>query len=262
MTDVRAWRRASCRFGALLCVLVATGALAGVANACNNTRSNDHRFYFAGNSYPNQGYGSVCVFGTDTFIYVTDPSVLAPDWSYYSLSQAWTGVQFNAANGSSIVAQTGWAKRYNGSRYNWVTFNTGGANFGETDWTAPAIGSEPEYKVTYTYGNNTFHYFYNGANNYNVQYPNGQLGCNYNTETVNVGEIDTLHNQMPGTLNNPQQFDDEEVMNNGGTWSYPEGPSNWSTLNTNNTYFYLAQGTAGFDGFTAEYANEYDKCNG
>jgi hypothetical protein len=202
------------------------------------------------------------VFGADTFIYATNPSVLAPDWSVKSLSSAWTGVQFNPASGSGIVSQTGWSKGYDGSRYNWVTFNAGGSNFGETNWTAPALGSEPEYKVTYTYANNTFHYFYNGANNYNVQYPNGQLGCNYKTEAESTGEIDTLHNQMPGTQSNMQQFDDEEVMNNGGTWTYPTGPTNWSTYNSNSTYFYLAQGAVSVGSFTAEYANEYDKCTG
>jgi hypothetical protein len=250
------------KLGVFILALAITGTLAGVASACTNTRTDNHQFYFDGNSYPNQGYGSVCVFGTDTYIYVTDPSVPAPDWASKSFSAAWTGLQFVDAHGNATLSQTGWAKNHDGSRFNWVTFNTGGANFDETDWTAPTVGSEPDYKVTYTYSNNTFHYFYNGANNYNVQYPNGQLGCDYNTENVNIGEIDTLHNQMPGTLNNQQQFDDEEVMNNGGTWTYPTGPSNWTTTNTNNTYFYLAQGAVSIGGFTAEYANIYDKCNG
>lgn len=248
------------KLGVFVLILAITGTLAGVAGACNNTRTNDHQHYFAGNGYP-VVQGTVCVFGSDAFIYVTDPSVLAPDWSYWSESSAWTGLQFNAADGSSILAQTGWYKRYNGSRENWVGFNTGGYNFGETDWTAPAIGTEPEYRVTYTYANHTFHYFYNGANRYNVQYPT-QPGCDYHTSAENLGEINTLHNQMPGTQGNMQQFDDEEVADNGLNWSYPTGPSNWNPYNSDNTHFYLAQGNAGFDGFTAEYANEYDKCNG
>lgn len=197
-----------------------------------------------------------CIFGDLSQIYKTDPSVLSPNGGgENSMSLAWEGVQFQSQGGSIVLGQMGWQKLYNGTVENFAAINTGGLNWKEGDFTAPANGSAHEYETLYTYSNNTFHFYYDGTNYYNWAYTPAQLGCNWTTYGDSESEITSAHNQMPGTAVNPQTYYVNWIESNGGTWYMPT--SGWQGVNSNNAWFYNALGVSGGQ----EYDTSYDKCN-
>jgi len=261
------------KIGVFVPILAIVGALAGVAAAsCNNTRSDNNVHYHAGNMYPHTADRSTsnCLFGTDTFIYVAGPAVQSSGTQQNpSFSTSWTGVQFDDSNNNLLgLGQTGWMKNHNGNIFNFDTIYNGSFDYGEIDFGNPSVGNEPDYNVTYTYSTSTFHFTYDNSANcahtvHDIQYPSPHLGCNDLTQAINSGEVSTLHNQMPGESSNHNIFDDEEVMSNGGTWTFPTGDSNWQVLNENSTYFGSSQHvyTNNEFHFSAEIAEIWDKCN-
>lgn len=238
-------------------LLVVSGVAATAASACNNTRSNNQpHHYWDGMSETDHTYGTPysCIFGAEGTVYTTSPSVLSPDGGgENSFSGAYVGVQFYNATDYTL-GQVGWLKFYSG------TVNT----FAEivhdhTGWktgllSGPANGSYHDFKVTYSYANNTFHFFKDLGILYDWQYTPALLGCDYNTEGVMDGEITSAHNQMPGTQGNPQTIQAAQVMSNGGSWKSGTG---WLGDDSNTNWFYNAIS------YSSGYANStfYDLCN-
>ncbi len=138
---------------------------------------------------------------------------------------------------TSHYAQVGW---FNDTPHGWNTFveyydpnepgNVFELWFG-TEYGSP--GAEPLYRVTYS--NGAFQYFINTTEVWSdTAYftPNGgQI----------FGEIHSLADQMPGGVNDPEDFNNSEIRY-GTTWD----PYNGTKLNYSSSYFNIA-----------EYSNEH-----
>lgn len=149
------------RILAVAAIMAATlAATAAAASACDPHRTNDHVHYYDGWWIPDYNTSYACLFGDEAEIYVTNPTVVAPNGGgEVSFSASWTGLQFESTNPVRyVLGQMGYENLYGGAGENFAAINTGGANWKTGTFTRPANGSYQEYEVVYSYSNNTFHF--------------------------------------------------------------------------------------------------------
>ena len=99
------------------------------------------------------------------------------------------------------LAQVGWLKQADGSRYNFSEVSTYENHWvpSERLYGSSSVGSSPEYKMTYS--SNTFHFLIN-----NVDYRDFSSPTYGGCDAFQSGEITNLANQMPGEPSNPDPF--------------------------------------------------------
>jgi hypothetical protein len=176
------------RLHALVAFVAGALALAGNAAAsCDPNGSNfDGNWYSGWETGPPSG---TCINGSTANILVYSPYVEYQDVT------AWT-MLYNQSTGS--YGQIGYLKDSSGNRYNWSETSTVNT-WDQVYWSAPTIGDDPEYKMTFSSG--AFHYFINGSNVL-TESNTGYTGCHAQQE----GEVTNAANQMEGDTSTAVYF--------------------------------------------------------
>lgn len=191
---------------------------AGAASACNTSGRGTNTTHY------NDGFSAGNVAdtytGIDATIYQNNPYVYTGCCGT-SFSSAWVGL-----DNANYVGQTGYENR-NGTRENWA--GVGGYNSwvkGPDSWSASPLGSQVEYKVTYSGG--TFHIFFNGNSTARYNYGGFSEPDNFQWLAEAEGEINTKANQMPGTANNLETFGNLQLrFYHGGSPYWGGSGSDW-----------------------------------
>lgn len=205
-----------------VCLVVAGGlALAGTAAAsCTpNRQASGGRWWSRMIVGPQQLEN--CVDGTYANILNSNPYI----YPQGDTTSAWVMLlDWN----TGAFAQVGWIKLQNGTRHNFTEVYSAETNWHSQrvdDYTADAVGSTPQYKMTYTSSNNLFHFYWGGVDRYDFSSPS-YAGCS----AEQAGEIHNLASQMPGLSANPDTFTNTTIhhgnYSGGGSW-YES--NSWST---------------------------------
>jgi len=188
-----------------LIVLLTALVMAGVAaGSCNPGRSAASGNWWDGWTTSPSG---ACLIGSSANILVYSPYVYASDVT------AWVMLE-NPDTGR--YGQVGWLQQTNGSRFSFVESSTVNGGFRQTYFASKAVGSAPEYKVTFS--SDAFHYFIDGVNYY-THANTGFGGCT----SSQSAEVTNSANQMPGGYNNHVPFTNAQVRRSDTGWVNANG---------------------------------------